>query len=897
MRHAAAVIGVLALGAALAPVRAPAGAAPADPAADAELAAKARAVLKTHCYRCHGLDGAAEGGFNTAQDRRRLVERNRVVPGSPDRSPLLDRVLKGEMPPEGEKPRPTEDEVATLKKWVEAGAPDWAAAPPPRRFISVREITELVDKDAEKDRRVNNLYFTLTHLYNAGYSEDELQTVRVALARILNSTSASEQIVIPTPLDPEKTVLKVELRELGWTWEQWRTAVFTDPFAVRLNFKNPVGVGYKVSAPIRADWFVFTASRPPVYHALAGVPFTLRELEEKLKVDADANIKSGKVLRSGFNGSGVSRNNRLLERHEGEHGYYWRSYDFAGSVGRQNLFASPLGPGGEKGFRHAGGEVIYRRPNGTQAYMLVNANGDRIDTAPVGIVNDPKHPDRVVENGISCMNCHARGLIDKADQIRPHVEKNRTGFTRAEYDAVRTLHPEAEKFSAAVKADSARYLHALRLLGGPPTGTDPVVAVALRFEDELDLRQAAAEAWTTPEELTKLLAARAALARPLGALRNGGTVSRKSMTAIFPLLVRTLKVTDEDFLADVAGVARPVAGRETQIVLGTAYEQGEFRVVKVGPRSAGIIPAPQIDPTFRHIAAVDADELTVKIFDASNGELQHTLPKHRDRLISMAFSGDGSRLATAGREGSIHVIDTRTGKVRAKTPAPGTNPTPPDLWGLALSPDGEVLASTGREQGEVQLWDANTGRRTDVLKAGTRSPFMLEFSPDGKRLLVIDGGISPLATMLDVTRDGKQLYRVFGPHDAFYSVGFSRDGKSVVMTTGAGPVRVYDAANGELRGTGKAGEAGNSSDRPGTGFSSAFSPDGKHLVTGHQDGTVVVWDAATVRALYAFQAHGRHEKVWGLRFSPDGKRLVSTSVGGSVRFWDANKILADTAGR
>ena len=62
-----------------------AGAARPPPSAkgDGELARSALAVLKTHCYRCHGQDGAVEGGLNYVLDRDRLVARRKVVPGDP----------------------------------------------------------------------------------------------------------------------------------------------------------------------------------------------------------------------------------------------------------------------------------------------------------------------------------------------------------------------------------------------------------------------------------------------------------------------------------------------------------------------------------------------------------------------------------------------------------------------------------------------------------------------------------------------------------------------------------------------------------------------------------------------------------------------------------------------
>ena len=71
-----------------------------------ELASKRQAVFKVHCYRCHGQDGAIEGGLNYIGDLGKLVSRKKVVPGDPAASRLFKRIDDGTMPPVGEKSRP-----------------------------------------------------------------------------------------------------------------------------------------------------------------------------------------------------------------------------------------------------------------------------------------------------------------------------------------------------------------------------------------------------------------------------------------------------------------------------------------------------------------------------------------------------------------------------------------------------------------------------------------------------------------------------------------------------------------------------------------------------------------------------------------------------------------------
>src|SRR5262245_33252709 len=74
-----------------------------------QLAQKAQDILRTSCYRCHGQDGANEGGFNYAADLRLLVSRKRVTPGESTKSKLIKRItnVADPMPPAEEKVRPT----------------------------------------------------------------------------------------------------------------------------------------------------------------------------------------------------------------------------------------------------------------------------------------------------------------------------------------------------------------------------------------------------------------------------------------------------------------------------------------------------------------------------------------------------------------------------------------------------------------------------------------------------------------------------------------------------------------------------------------------------------------------------------------------------------------------
>jgi tetratricopeptide (TPR) repeat protein len=529
----------------------PARAAAQAPDKDA-LASKAHAILKANCYRCHGQDGANEGGFNYVLDARRLVERRKVLAGNAAKSRLFRRITDPDdpMPPEGEKARPSKDDIVTLRQWIEAGAPPFTTPTAANAPITPADIYRLIRADlatvGERDRLFTR-YLTLAHLRNAGLSEDELQSYRHALAKLVNALSWGGRIVVPRAIDPARTVFCIDLRDYQWDERTWEAVLAENPYGVAHPGADARACCEMTGCRqpcIRGDWFVAAAARPPLYHEILRLPASEAELERLLRMDTRAGVRQEKVARSGFNGSGVSRNNRLIERHEASGVVYWKSYDFAGNVGRQNLFAHPLGPGDDdSSFRQDGGEIIFTLPNGLHAYFLADGRGRRLDKGPVAIVSDPRRPERAVENGLSCMSCHARGLLDKQDQVRGHVLKNPGAFAPGTRAAVLALYPPHDQFAALVREDTRRFRDAVAKTGAPLSASEPVVALALRFEAELGLALAAAEAGVAPAELLQALARSPRLARQLGPLRvEGGTVQRQVFVSSFPEVVRTLKL-------------------------------------------------------------------------------------------------------------------------------------------------------------------------------------------------------------------------------------------------------------------------------------------------------------------------------------------------------------------
>src|SRR5207302_1873898 len=122
-------------------------------------------------------------------------------------------------------------------------------------------------------------------------------------------------------------------------------------------------------------------------------------------------------------------------------------------------------------FTPDGGEIIFSLPNGLQGYLLTEAEGRRLDEAPVKIVSTGNRLRPEVVNGISCMDCHARGMIFKDDQVGKAVAAS-DSFAALGKETVKALYPGKEKLDALLKVDVERFQKAVQRSGDSVQKTD-----------------------------------------------------------------------------------------------------------------------------------------------------------------------------------------------------------------------------------------------------------------------------------------------------------------------------------------------------------------------------------------------------------------------------------------
>jgi WD40 repeat protein len=264
---------------------------------------------------------------------------------------------------------------------------------------------------------------------------------------------------------------------------------------------------------------------------------------------------------------------------------------------------------------------------------------------------------------------------------------------------------------------------------------------------------------------------------------------------------------------------------------------------------------------------------TVKLWDAKSGALLATLRGHTDRVFSVCYSPDGTRLASASEDKTVKLWDAHGGALLA-TLRGHTRP----VLSVAYSPDGTRLVSASFDQ-TVKLWDARSGAELATLRGHTADVRSVAYSPDGRRLASASG--DQTVKVWDAG-GGAAIATLRGHASAVNAVAYSPDGLRLAGASGDHTVRVWDVQSGAelatLRGH--------------MGFvrSVAYSPDGTRLASASVDQTVKLWDARSGAELATLRGHTL--PVTAVAYSPDGTHLASASgrvLGepGEIKLWGA----------
>lgn len=281
------------------------------------------------------------------------------------------------------------------------------------------------------------------------------------------------------------------------------------------------------------------------------------------------------------------------------------------------------------------------------------------------------------------------------------------------------------------------------------------------------------------------------------------------------------------------------------------------------------------------ILASGSRDTTIRLWDTKTTHHKVTLTGHSGRVTTIAFSSDGKTIASGASythwnsDSSIRLWDAKTGKLLR------TIETPALIHRLAFSPDNETLASIN-EYNAIHIWNTNTGElKVNLTKQRTeRKP--ISVFPDGKKeIYANDDGTY---TLLDVetghqkpflkalrslrekgkTEDEKLFLRLYPLTKEYFE--YSSDGKTLAIQEDKS-VWLWDVETDTHKGT--------LSEDFKRFYSMKFSPNGQFLAI-EADNTIYLWNTETAKQIAAYTKDKRHRSLLYV-FSPDSKLLATAA--------------------
>lgn len=333
-----------------------------------------------------------------------------------------------------------------------------------------------------------------------------------------------------------------------------------------------------------------------------------------------------------------------------------------------------------------------------------------------------------------------------------------------------------------------------------------------------------------------------------------------------------------DFSPDGSEVA---FGRGNSICLHDAMKN-EDRLVLRGSsplRTLAIAPS-------GNMAVTGDEDGIIRLWDLKQGQMKRAWAAHQKRVLALAFSEEGTLLASGGKDGNVNLWDAATGTNKWKRMAHDTG-----VFAVGFV-EGDLVVSGGHGNA-VKLWSRNTGRPPALPNGDT-----LSLSTEGETSTLVisrpQGNMEPLLATGSgkdvIVRDLQELKTLFtlrGHSQTVVDMAFFDDGKKLVSVGYDKTARLWDILTGQP--ISRLVEL----DRP--FHCVAVAPNGL-VALGYDDLRIVNAETGKATLLSLRERHYRDNglaelgRFWTLAFSPDGKILYSGGEDGALRAWGMTSL-------
>ncbi len=271
--------------------------------------------------------------------------------------------------------------------------------------------------------------------------------------------------------------------------------------------------------------------------------------------------------------------------------------------------------------------------------------------------------------------------------------------------------------------------------------------------------------------------------------------------------------------SDARGVAK-VRGRVSAMAFG---QKGKWLAVASGePGKEGVVQLFFISERMNGLSSLSPEKPIEFI-------------AHKDWIYTLAFSPDGSTLATGGYDRLIHLWQVPENGEVAKTPRLTLKDHSDTVYALSFNHDGTLLAS-GSADRSVKVWEADTGKRLYTLSDSADWVYCLAWSPNGKHLAA--GGVDLSIRVWEVNAEaGKLIGSAFAHVKPVWRLAYSADGRTLFSAGEDQSIKAWDAQ--------KLTETKIYPPQPATILAFALRPDGKQMAIGRFDGAALLLNTET----------------------------------------------------